>query len=306
MRPPFANARSRALISASILAATLLVAPLTRAADLPDIKARGVLRHLGVPYANFVTGSNDGFDVELVRLFAEHLGVRYEYVATTWTDAVGDLTGQIVEPNGVNVTLRGTCPVRGDLIANGLTILPWREKVVQFSKPYFPTQVWLIARADASLTPIKPSGDLAADIAATKALLRDHSVLCKANSCLDPTLHGLAETGGKVQLFDGGLNELAPAVIQGVAELTILDVPDVLIALEKWPGKVKVIGPISKPQEMACGFAPTAPLLREAFEKFLEQCQRDGTYDRLIRKYYPRIRDYFSEFFRTLPVTAKP
>ena len=46
--------------------------------DLQDIRERGVLRHLGVPYANFVTGSGDGMDVEIVQLFARHLGVRYE------------------------------------------------------------------------------------------------------------------------------------------------------------------------------------------------------------------------------------
>lgn len=28
--------------------------------DLPDVRAAGVLRHLGVPYANFVSGSGDG------------------------------------------------------------------------------------------------------------------------------------------------------------------------------------------------------------------------------------------------------
>ena len=33
--------------------------------------------------------------------------------------------------------------------------------------------------------------------------------------------------------------------INGEAETTILDVPDALIALEKWPGKIKIIGPIS-------------------------------------------------------------
>ncbi len=36
------------------------------ARDLDEIKKSGVLRHLGVPYANFVTGSGDGMDVELV------------------------------------------------------------------------------------------------------------------------------------------------------------------------------------------------------------------------------------------------
>ena len=35
----------------------------TSATDLQDIKAKGEIRHLGIPYANFVTGAGDGFDV---------------------------------------------------------------------------------------------------------------------------------------------------------------------------------------------------------------------------------------------------
>lgn len=62
--------------------------------DLKEIRERGVLRHLGVPYANFVTGSGDGFDVELMQLFAKELGVRYEYVQTNWNDVIGDLIGK--------------------------------------------------------------------------------------------------------------------------------------------------------------------------------------------------------------------
>ena len=50
------------------------------AADLDEIRARGELRHLGIRYANFVTGSGDGFDVELMRGFAAHIGVRYTLV----------------------------------------------------------------------------------------------------------------------------------------------------------------------------------------------------------------------------------
>ena len=48
------------------------------AQDLADIKKAGVIRHLGIPYANFVTGAEDGFDVELVQKFAVSLGVKYQ------------------------------------------------------------------------------------------------------------------------------------------------------------------------------------------------------------------------------------
>jgi hypothetical protein len=63
-------------LTASFLLMQITLFPVFSArADLPEIKARGVLRHVGVPYANFVTGTGDGLDVELVTLFAQDLGV---------------------------------------------------------------------------------------------------------------------------------------------------------------------------------------------------------------------------------------
>jgi ABC-type amino acid transport substrate-binding protein len=172
---------------------------------------------------------------------------------------------------------------------------------VNYSLPTFPTQVWLIARADSPLKPIKPSGDVDQDIAATKKLLKGHSLLGKGSTCLDPALYHLDQTGAKVKLFPGGLNELAPAVINGESELTLLDVPDALIALEKWPGKVKVIGPLSQIQSMGAAFPKDSPQLREAFNRFLKKCREDGTYQRLVKKYYPAVFNYYPKFFQKKP-----
>jgi len=266
-------------------------------ADLTEIKEKGVLRHLGVPYANFVTGSGDGLDVELVQLFAKHLDVKYEYIKTNWKNVIPDLTGKNVKPKGEDIEILGDVPIKGDIIANGLTILPWRKKIVDYSTPTFPTQVWLIARADSQIKPVKPSGDTSKDIAAVKALLMGHSVLGVANTCLDPSLYGLKEKGAEVRLFDRNLNELAPAIINRYAETSILDVPDALIALEKWPGKIKVIGPVSNMQEMGCGFRKSSSLLKDAFNLFFKDCKKDGTYVRLVKKYYPAVFRYYPGFF---------
>jgi ABC-type amino acid transport substrate-binding protein len=75
--------------------------------DLDAVKRRGVLRHLGIPYANFVTGSGDGFDVELLRLFAARLGVRYEFVETNWRAVLPDLTGRQVSQAGTDLEQAG-------------------------------------------------------------------------------------------------------------------------------------------------------------------------------------------------------
>ena len=265
--------------------------------DLQEVRQSGVLRHLGVPYANFVTGMGDGLDVELIQLFARYLGVKYEYVETSWENVMGDLTGKKVKPAGNDIETVGDVPVKGDIIANGLTVLSWREKIVDYSKPTFPTQVWLVARSDSDLKPIEPSGDTGKDIAAVTALLRNHSVMGKPGTCLDPSLYGLAEAGARVIAFERSLNELAPAIVNGDAETTLLDVPDALIALTKWPGEIKVIGPVSPVQNMACAFAKTSPRLREAFETFLEGCMKDMTYVKLVEKYYPDVFDYYPDFF---------
>ena len=242
--------------------------------DLPEIRKSGVLRHLGVPYANFITGSGDGMDVELIQRFAVSLGVSYQYVATSWKEVIGDLSGKAVKAKGEDVMIKGEHAVRGDLIANGLTILPWRQKVLDYSTPTFPTQIWLLARADSSLAPITPSGDIDKDIMAVKEQMAGFHVFGKANTCLDPSLYNIAVVGAVPILFGGNLNELAPAVINGNADATLLDVPDALIALEKWPGKVKVIGPLSPMQNMGVGFAKSAPLLREAFKRLPAAVQK--------------------------------
>ncbi|MDY6822278.1 MAG: transporter substrate-binding domain-containing protein [Thermodesulfobacteriota bacterium] len=281
-----------------IVCSLFLIAGTAAAADdLAALKQRGTLRHLGIPYANFVTGNDDGLCVALMQRFADYLGLEYQYVKTDWNNVFGDLLGKTVHADGGNVTFGRSCPVRGDIIANGLTILPWRQKVVEFSSPTFPTQVWLVAASNSGLRPIQPSGDINRDIAATKAILKGRTVMGKAGTCLDPSLYDLTAAGAETELYSGNLNEFAPAVINGHSETAILDVPDALVALAKWPGQILVIGPISLRQEMGVAFRPSDTRLRKAFNAFYESIRQDGTYQKLVKKYYPAVFGYFPDFF---------
>lgn len=286
---------ARIMVLAAVL--SVLAGGVGQASDLAGVKAAKVLRHIGVPYANFVSGGGDGMDVELVKMFAESLGVRYEFVPSSWKTVIGDLTGKEVKATGTEITVIRDVPVKGDLIACGLTMLPWREKIVDFSDPTFPTQVWVLARADAAMKPIPPTGTIESDIDLVKGLLNGVSILGMANTCLEPELYNIEDTGAKVSMFTRNLNEMAPAVINGEAETTLLDVPDALIALSKWPGRVKVIGPVSTRQAMALGFSKSSPNLREAFNVFFAQIKSDGRYLTVVKKYYPAVFDYYPEFF---------
>lgn len=282
------------------LAAALFMVP-ALAADLAEIKARGEIRHLGINYANFVTGAGDGFDVELVQGFARHIGVKYTLVPTNFYNVIRDLLGKDVVRQGDTVSLRGDFAVKGDLIATGFTVLPWREKVLLYSAPTFPSQVLLVARADAPQQPIRGSDDLAKDIAETKSIIGRRSLLVMEHTCLDPANYGLKGKGIDLRAYtkNTNLNEMVPALLKGDADFTLLDVPDAILDLQKWAGQIKIIGPVSEEQELAAAFPRTSPALRQAFDEYLRRIRADGSYDKLVDKYYPGIRRYFPAFFAT-------
>ena len=267
-------------------------------ADMNAIRDAGVIRHLGVRYARFVSGSGDGFSTDLIKGFANELGVRYEYVETSWQSVINDLTGQTYRIVNGKVEITGESPIKGDVIANGLTILPWRKALLDFSTPTFPSGVWLIARADSSLQPIQPSRSTAGDIEKVKSLLGGTSVLCMPGTCLDPALYKLEKVGATWIPLNLQMNEFAPAVINGDAECSLLDVADSMIALEKWPGQLKIIGPVTAPQEMGCGFRKSDADLRERFNEYLRTIRSDGRYMKLVQHYYPGIEGYFPKFFK--------
>lgn len=288
------------IISSFVVVAALLTSTISAFADdLNDVLTNGELRHIGIRYANFVTGSGDGFDVELAQGFAHHLGVRYQYVDSSFSTVIRDLLGQDVVRNGTDVTLDGAYPVKGDMIAAGFTILPWRERVLLYSKPTFPSQVLLIARAESATMPIHGSAVIDRDIAETKGLIGRQTLLVMRKTCLDPSSYGLSEPNFAIREYtrSTNLNEMVPALLDGSADFTLLDVPDVLLDVQKWAGRIKIIGPISGEQRMGAAFRPTGTKLRDAFNEYLVEIKADGSYDRLVLKYYPEIRSYFPEFF---------
>jgi Bacterial extracellular solute-binding proteins, family 3 len=269
------------------------------AADLAEIKKRGEIRHIGIRYANFVTGAGDGLDVELMQGFANRIGVSYKLVYSDFYSVIRDLLGKDVLRKNGEVTLTGDYPIKGDVISTGFTVLPWREAVLLYSDPTLPSQVLLVAPAESNLQPIEGSADLAADIAKTRKAIGSRSVLVMERTCLDPANYGLVNVGIDLKAYNksANLNEMVPAMLNEEAELTLLDVPDAILDLRKWAGRIKVLGPISGRQMLATAFPKDAPALRDEFNAYLNDIKASGVYDRLVDKYYPGIRRFFPEFF---------
>ena len=299
----------RRLKRGSILLAMLMVLLLSATmpdicrSDLQEVKQSGVLRHLGVTYAHFVrktpTG-HDGLDVEVMQLFAKHLGVKYEFVPTTWPKLFTDLTGRRLNPKTGNYDEEATLKIKGDMIANGLTVLPNRQKIVDYSIPTFPTGVWLIGPATSSISPIDPSGNLAQDIEKVNGALNHHSVLVMKNTCLDVRYFSFDPKQVKVKNFTGSkiIRDIVPAMLRGEADATLLDIPDALVTLQEKAGDIKIIGPVSPAQIMGAAVAKNSPELLKAYNDFFRQIWNDRTYYKLVEKYYPSVFLYFDDFFR--------
>jgi len=288
----------------ALLVSVLFCLGMARGADVAGIRHRGVLRHMGVPYPGFVTGSGDGLDTELIQRFAEFLGVRYEFVHAGTPEALLSLDWVEGRDAGFSSNAPGKAHPWGDLIAAGVTILPERQAVVDFSIPTFLTQVWLVARADSEVQPIRPGKDVRDDIAAVRVLLRGRTILGKRGTSLDPDLYGLKDAGAEIKLFAGNLNEMVPAIINHQAEMTLLDLTNALTGLRKWAGYIKVVGPVSEVQEMGVAFPKDSPALRAEFNRFFTAFRRDGRYAELVRTYFPEILACYREFFAACPAES--
>lgn len=192
------------------------------------------------------------------------------------------------------MTLAGDYPIKGDVISSGFTVLPWREAILLYSEPTLPSQVLLVAPAESDLQPIQDGADLAADIVNTRKAIGSKSVLVMERTCLDPSNYGLVNVGIDLKAYNksANLNEMVPAMLNKEAELTLLDVPDAILDLRKWAGKIKILGPISEQQTLATAFPKDAPALRNEFNAYLSEIKASGFYDRLVDKYYPGIRRF--------------
>lgn len=300
------NIKMARLLPIVLLSCLSLFADRVAARDLHEVKEAGVLRHIGIPYANFVMISpadgklnESGFDVDIIRGFALYLGVEYQFIKGRSDNAYGLLMGQNAEYMDHQIVFGTKQKIQGDLIAGGVTILDWRKNIVDFSDDYFPAGIWLFARSDSTLQPIMPSGSILDDIKQVKEQLNGREVLGKRYSSLDPALYNLKSTGARIldTRDDQKPNEMVLSIIKNSAETTLLDVVDGIAALDTWSGVIKAIGPISEAQRMAAVFPKRSPKLRQAFNAYLKKISADGTFNQIVKKYYPEILNFYPTYF---------
>jgi hypothetical protein len=118
--------------------------------------------------------------------------------------------------------------------------------------------MWVVARADSQPQTIQPAMNVKKDVEETRSLLKGRDVLSIRNRCVDLKLYNL--TDARSPHKEGiSLNDLAATLVKGDAEISILYVPDALVALSNFPGKIKIVGAITYKQVVGIGIAKKSP-----------------------------------------------
>ena len=116
---------TRRIAMLAVSAATIVMGiTLPAAADLADIKAKGVIRiaiAMGIPQYSYIDGNMQptGSDVEAAKMLADDMGVKLELVEIT---------------NAARVPTIQTG--KADLVVSALGITDERKKAIDFSVPY--------------------------------------------------------------------------------------------------------------------------------------------------------------------------
>ena len=209
----------------------------------------------GYPPFNYITEDGDviGFDVDTGKEIARRLGVELEYVTSDW--------------DGLTEGLRAG---RYDAILGSMAITYDRQKIVNFSIPYYYSGAQLMVRKDSGITePSEMSGKSIAVGTGT-------NFVCDAE-----------DLGAEPALYQDD-NATAMELINGRVDGVITDR---LVALEVMGNisggdQLELCGEILRLEEMALAFNKSDVTLMEKIDEILAAMHEDGTLRAISEKWH--------------------
>jgi len=199
-----------------------------------------------------------GFEYELAKAFAGHLGVELQIVTPGWMEMF-KLLG------------RG----KGDFIAAGVTILPSRLDMVDFSDPYLDIQQEVIVHR--INREVRKKEDLAG-----------RTVHVRKGTSYQKRLLQLQEEGidlNMVLIPDVPTEELIAEVAEREIEITVAD-SNIALLNRRYNPDIKIAFPITQKQSLGWAVRKGNAELLEAINYFFSKIKDEGTLQDIYDHYY--------------------
>ena len=207
------------------------------------------------PYPPFEIGEPpdiSGYDIEVMNGIAEQMGLEVEYTAT-----------------GFGTIFRDTANGQFDTAAAASDIDEEREKVVDFTDPYYLSSTALLVPTDSDIASVDDLAD---------AIVGVQDGTSQQDYAEDET------DASDVRGFPEGPNAIQALVTEQV-DAVLIDQATAVLAVEEQDG-IEIVEEI--PTDVFFGFAvaPNNDGLREAMNEALATLKEDGTIEELYAKYF--------------------
>lgn len=199
------------------------------------------------------TGEMVGFDMDILSEVAKRAGFEYDL--------------RTMDFNGIIPAVQTG---NADVAIAGITITDEREKIVDFSDPYYDSGLRILVPSDSDVDELS---DLEGKKVGTKIGSTSFDYLKKNIP------------GAEITPYPGSA-DMYMALMSGSVDAVFYDAPNVgYFAKTKGGDKVKTVGPLYEGQQYGIAFASGSPQL-EAANKALASMREDGTYAEIYKKWF--------------------
>lgn len=254
----------------SLLLGPAFAAPAS-AADLPEIKARGILFAAtsgNLPPVTYLNEKNElvGYDIEVGKFIATHLGVKLDLARLDWKGIMPGLqTG------------------RFDAVFSNVNITDERKQIFDYSIPYSRAAVVVVARAN--LPDIKGPADLRGRIVGAISGGMDGEIPAREIEKQYGAFRAFKGYAGYAEMFaDMEIGRVEAVVTPDTAAATFIKEKPGVANIAGKPYKVRYVGvPMHKP----------APQLKAKIDEAIRLMRQQGLLDKWAKQYFGL--DNFSE-----------
>lgn len=244
--------------------------------DLPEILQKGKLTILAENSSTsyfIYRGKKMGFEYEILKLFADEIGVELEIKVIKNLDSL------------ISMLNRG----EGDLIACNYTVTRERNKVISFSTPFLQSHQVLVQRKPIGWEKMKESEWKEMMLNNPVQLAKKNIQVWQNSSYYERLIH-LQEEIGDTIYFEGlqgniGGEELIEMVSDGIIDYTITE-DNVAKVNEQFFDNLYTELQLSVEQKLAFGLRKSSHLLKARLDEWLTDFMEKPTYKYISKKYF--------------------